>query len=143
MKSDNMLMFLVQDDLALIREKSSSKEFKKGEIVLKEGVICHNVYRLVKGRVKVVTDVRGEEVVVGHLEPGELLGVASFLNGSGIAATAIASEKCECEVIAAHDLQSLLESVPGMAVRFYRSLGSVLADRLDLVLKQVTPPVLS
>ncbi|MEO5349934.1 MAG: cyclic nucleotide-binding domain-containing protein [Magnetococcus sp. YQC-3] len=140
MNKSNMLSFLLESDLSLIGEKATRQPFKEGEVVLKEGTISHSLYRLMKGAVKVVTHVRGEEVVVARLGPGELLGVASLLNGSAIAATVVASEESEFELIAAHDLQSLLESVPGLAVRFYRSLGSVLANRLDLVLNQVAQP---
>ncbi|MBF0191820.1 MAG: cyclic nucleotide-binding domain-containing protein [Magnetococcales bacterium] len=140
MNKDDMLRFLIKDDMARLSEKSTRRVFKKGDIILKEGVVAHSLYRLIKGSVKVVKDVRGEDVVISRLGPGELLGIASLLNGTAIMATVVAKEESEFELIALHDLQSLLESMPGLAVRFYRSLGAVLMDRLDLIVHQVVSP---
>ncbi|MBF0162523.1 MAG: cyclic nucleotide-binding domain-containing protein [Magnetococcales bacterium] len=136
----SMLPFLLDDDLALIRSKSTRTVFKKGEVVLQEGAISRSLYLLVSGQVNVVKDVLGEEVVITRLEPGELLGIASLLNGSPIGATVLASAESTFELIATPDLHALLESIPGLAVRFYRSLGAVLASRLDAVLQQVAQP---
>ncbi|MBF0182767.1 MAG: cyclic nucleotide-binding domain-containing protein [Magnetococcales bacterium] len=134
------LKFLVESDIALISSRFNRQHFSAGETVLTEGVVSQSLYLLVQGSVKVVRNVLDEEVVIARLGPGEMLGVTSLLDGSAISTTVITNEPCEFDWIALTDLHSLLESVPGLAVRFYRSLGALLADRLDTVLSQVTPP---
>ncbi|WP_193771246.1 Crp/Fnr family transcriptional regulator [Candidatus Magnetaquicoccus inordinatus] len=140
MNKNKMLKYLIDSDLQLISAHFNRQTYAAGETIFSEGVVLHALHLLVSGSVKVVRNNLDKEVVVAQLGPGELLGVTSLLDGSTISATVITVEPCEFDWIAFTDLHSLLELVPGLATRFYRSLGSVLADRLDTVLNQVTLP---
>ncbi|MBF0098096.1 MAG: cyclic nucleotide-binding domain-containing protein [Magnetococcales bacterium] len=140
MNKNKMLKFLIDSDFQLISARFNRQTFATGATVLTEGTVSPALYLLVSGSVKVVRDVLDEEVVVAQLGPGEMLGITSLLDGSAISATVVTNEPSAFDWITMTDLHALLESVPGLATRFYRSLGSVLADRLDAVLSQVTPP---
>jgi hypothetical protein len=54
----------------------------------------------------------------------------SFLENTGASASVIADEAVEVSVIDEIRVRSLLESVPGFAIRFYKTLAVNLAHRL-------------
>ncbi|MBF0309854.1 MAG: cyclic nucleotide-binding domain-containing protein [Magnetococcales bacterium] len=135
------LRFLSEGDARLMAEVSKRRTFKKGETILKEGNVAPGLYILRTGAVRVEMDSRGDSVLVARLEPEEIMGIPSFLDGSPVSASLVADvAKTEVDFLNSVDLQAMLESKPGFAIRFYRSLATILSARLNAAMERLVPP---
>ena len=54
--------------------------YKKGELIIKEGDFGLSIYKVVKGRVDLFTDMNGKEVSLTTIGPGAVIGEMIFLN---------------------------------------------------------------
>jgi len=55
-------------------------QFKKGELIVKEGDFGISVYKIVKGAVKIFSLSEEREIVLAQLGPGEFIGEMAFLS---------------------------------------------------------------
>ena len=127
---DSKLKFLTTEDYNLLLEKSTVATYNKNEMILKEGRLCDSIYMVRKGLVRVERAASGKGVAIAFLEPGEIFGEMSFLEGIPATAAIIAEEEVEVNVFEKTELYSLLSSVPGLSARFYQSLSHNLSARL-------------
>lgn len=122
--------FLTQDDERLLLERAKRVHYKPGEAILEEGSRRQAIFVIRSGLVGVEVAHLGRGVALRQLGPGAVFGEMSFLESSAASASVIAREDAEVDVIEGTFVHSLLESVPGMAARFYQSLAVTLAQRL-------------
>ena len=127
---DSKLKFLTSDDFNVLLEKAQVATYKQHEVILKEGRLSQSIYLVRKGLVRVERAASGRGVAISFLEPGEVFGEMSFLEGVPTSAAAIAQEDVEICVLDKQNLYSLLTSVPGLSDRFYQSLAHNLSSRL-------------
>lgn len=124
------LEYLTDHDWNLLLEKAETLTFPKGETILAQGSQTRSIYLLVQGYASVESSHAGQGIYLNQIGPGEIFGEISFLENLGATASVIASETAEVQVITEQYLLSLLNSVPGLATRFYHSLALTLAQRL-------------
>ncbi len=127
---DSKLKFLTTEDYNLLLEKSTVVTYGKNETILKEGRLCDSIYMVRKGLVRVERAASGRGVAIAFLEPGEVFGEMSFLEGIPSTAAVIAEDEVEVNIFERTELYSLLSSVPGLSTRFYQSLAYNLSGRL-------------
>ena len=127
---DSKLKFLTTEDYNLLLEKSTVATYGKNEIILQEGRLCDSIYMVRKGLVRVERAASGKGVAIAFLEPGEIFGEMSFLEGIPTTGAVIAEDEVEVNVFKRTELYSLLASVPGLSTRFYQSLAHNLSGRL-------------
>ena len=72
----------------------------------------------------------GEETAPVLLGAGEVFGELSFLSNEGASASVVALEELEVGVLERDHLYRLLEQLPDLAGRFYKSLAVLVANRL-------------
>lgn len=127
---DNKLKFLTAEDYKLLLEKAEVNTYQQNDIILPEGRSSDSIYLVRKGLVRVERSASGKGVAIAFLEPGEVFGEMSFLEGVATSIAVVAEAEVEVSILERNNLNSLLASVPGLSARFYQSLASNLATRL-------------
>jgi len=122
----NRLPYLSPNDWALMIDRAKQVSFKKGEILIQQGVGSKTMYIVAKGKVNV--SVFGNSL--GKIAPGEICGEMAFLEDSIPSATATADEAVQAFALDWKILGELFELFPHLASRYYRSLAVNLSRRL-------------
>lgn len=96
------------------------------QILLKEGEYSNSMYWVQSGQL-VVTKKRGiEEIVLGHIYSGELVGEISFLDQEARSATVKALGECDLIEIPRETIDSIFKTQP----KWLEILVKTLAERL-------------
>jgi CRP/FNR family transcriptional regulator, cyclic AMP receptor protein len=121
------LTYLTVNDWALVADKASRVQFKKGEMLVQRGKKGNGVYLLLKGGARVQIPSRVRAVTIG---PGEICGEMSLLEDAPASTSVVADEDIEAYHLDRSTLETLFELFPHLASRFYRSLARSLSRRL-------------
>ena len=124
--SKHGLIYLTANDWALVIDKATRVQFKKGTILIQKGKRANGVYLLLNGSARVVIPSKASRT----LGSGEVCGEMSFLEDSAASASVIAEGNVEAYHLDIPTLQSLFELYPHLGSRFYRSLATNLSRRL-------------
>lgn len=125
------LVDLTDDDRAMLMKAGRSKQYRKDDLSVEEGETIHGISIVLSGRVRVVRSYMGTAITIATISQGEIFGEMGLIEGMPASASVICDDDtCEVLLIDSPKLDLLLQSVPGMAVRFYRSLSSVLSHRV-------------
>jgi CRP-like cAMP-binding protein len=129
--SKHGLVYLTANDWALIADKASRVQFKKGQALIHRGIKADGIYLVVKGSARVQIHAQPKAATI---DPGEICGEMSLLEDAPASAGVIAEEDLEAYYLDRPTLESLFELFPHLASRFYRSLARNLSRRLrDLI----------
>lgn len=114
----------------------NTKRILKDEILISEGGKNHDMFWVVSGQLSVqkVNTTTGEQVEIGQVQAGELVGEMSFLDNLPRSASVKAHTDCEVLVIPQHSFISLLEAQP----KWFRSIMQTLSKRLRDANTQIT-----
>ncbi len=127
---DSKLKYLTAEDYDVLLEKAQVATYQKYDVIIQEGRLSEAIYLVRKGMVRIERAASGRDVAIAFLEPGEVFGETSFLEGVPSSVAAIAQEDVEVCILDEQTLYSLLTSVPGLSNRFYQSLAHNLSSRL-------------
>src|SRR5260370_17085606 len=116
--SKNGLVYLTDNDWAMVADKASRAHFKKGDALVQRGKKADRVYLLLKGTARV--QIRSQ-LTLRAIGPGEICGEMSFLEDAPASASVIAEGDVEAYHLDRPTLQSLFELFPHLASRFSRS----------------------
>jgi CRP/FNR family cyclic AMP-dependent transcriptional regulator len=131
-------LFMPMDDneRAAVAEIMDEVTFKAGQQIFHErdqGGIC---YVIRTGRIELaVTDESGEKLVLDILEPGELCGELSLLDGGNRSTTAVALTDVEALVLERPEFVSFLRKQPDASLDVLSALAKRIR-RADKLLKQ-------
>ena len=89
-----------------------SEEFQPGEVIIKEGDINRDIIVLTEGVVEIIQTGEEGDYALGEINPPDLLGEISFLDGKPRAATARAKTKVEVFVLDYEKLKGEMQEVP-------------------------------
>jgi CRP-like cAMP-binding protein/SAM-dependent methyltransferase len=122
---------LTSEDRNLLAEVGQASTLNKDELILEEGSVRQVLFIVLSGRVRVVRTHLGTPVTIATISAGQIFGEMAFLEGIGSSASVFADiDATKLLALQGNRIQSLLRSVPGLAVRFYESLAIILANRL-------------
>jgi CRP-like cAMP-binding protein len=127
-KQAEMTVFLSNQDWELLLEKAETRLYQPDDVILQMGEQPQAMYLISKGQVRI--EQRPGRVLAYH-GPGAVFGEMSFLQGKEASASVIAVDKVEIRIMHLIHVNSLLNSVPGLATRFYQTLAVTLAQRLQ------------
>lgn len=127
---DSRLKYLTIEDYSVLLEQAQVATYKQHDVILKEGRLSQAIYLVRQGTVRIERAATGRDVAIAFLEPGEVFGEVSFLEGVPTTDAAIAQEDVEIFVINQAQLTGLLDTQPGLSDRFYQSLVHNLSSRL-------------
>ncbi|MFH1269657.1 MAG: patatin-like phospholipase family protein [Candidatus Omnitrophota bacterium] len=108
----------------LIQERISFKEYKKGDIIYREGAPPDALYAVVLGRVIIYTqDECGKEAILEYLHRGKYFGIISLLTGEPHSVTARAINDCLLLIIRKGDFDFILKKIPCLAIDLSQTLS--------------------
>ena len=111
-QNTSLLSELSAEELFELMGRMNLRSFGKGETVVKEGEEGHSLYIIRYGKVKVVTRIKDEEVVLARLGGDDFFGEVSFLTGRPRTADIIAEEPTELMELRRDDLNSVIARHP-------------------------------
>jgi CRP/FNR family cyclic AMP-dependent transcriptional regulator len=138
--SKHGLVYLTANDWALVADKASRVQFKKGDVLVQRGRRANGVYLLLKGTAKVQIPSQPAARIIGA---GEVCGEMSFLEDAPASANVVAEEEVQTYHLDRPTLQSLFELFPHLGSRFYRSLATNLSRRLRELIEPSTEVTLT
>lgn len=125
---------LEMDEMLKITEMSRHLNYKKGEIIFREGEDLESLYIVHKGRVKIYQLFEsGKEQLLRILESGEFMGELALFTKKTLDSYAEAMEKTEICAIHRNDMQKLMQENPSIAVKILEQFS----NRLDQTEKLV------
>jgi len=109
-------------------------QFKKGDLLLRQGDASDRVLRVRSGEIEVLREVGATSVLLGHVRDGEWLGEMGVIEGRSRSATARAVTDGEAEVLTARQFLERVSSDPALA----RDLILRLSMRLRRIEDKIT-----
>ena len=96
------------------------------EVLVREGESSNCMYWLQNGKLAVSHKKEGQEVILGHITSGELVGELSYLDGARRSATVTAVEPSDLVLIPHETIDQVFKSQP----KWLEILFKTLAERL-------------
>ncbi|MDD5119885.1 MAG: patatin-like phospholipase family protein [Candidatus Omnitrophica bacterium] len=128
---------LSKADLAIIHAKSQIVEYCKGQNIYEEGSGPSAFYCIISGRVQIYTkDKNGGRLILEYLHRGKYFGIISLLTNEPHSVSSEAINDCHILVINKEDFDSVLESIPHLAIDLSRTLSRRL-KRKDIHQKKI------
>lgn len=125
---------LTDDEMLKIVDMSVHRNFKKGETIYQEGEPLEYLYIVHQGRVKIYQLFEsGKEQLLRILEPGEFMGELALFTEKTQVSYAEALENTKICMIHRHDMQSLMQEYPTIAIKILEQFS----NRLDKTEKLV------
>ena len=99
-----------------------SVQYKEGDVLTREGDENRDLYILSKGTLEI--SVKGDDgpVVVGEVQPPEIIGEISFLNGSPRTATITAKTEAEVYILSYYQVEHEMSDIPAWFKLILRTL---------------------
>ena len=111
----------------------TTKIFKKKQFVFKEGDRAEEMYIIKSGKIRIMANVMGKNVVVGRLGKNSFFGEVALLRNARHSATAVAEEDAELAVITKDMLEQHLIQLPQWLQTVIRSLAHRLNDTMQRI----------
>jgi len=100
-----------------------SRRFAAGESICRLGDDGDSMMAVVVGSVRISRPtVRGKEIILADLQPGELFGEIALLDGRSRSADAMALTNCELMVLPRRDVLAFLEKNPAVCMKLMEIL---------------------
>jgi len=109
------------------------KEFKRGEVLFKEGEPGKEMYVIQTGKVNITKTVRATEKILATLGAGEFFGEMSILNQKPRSAGAVMAEDGKLLVIDPRTFEAMIRGNVEIAVRLIKKLSDRLSEADDQI----------
>ena len=119
---------------------SMLRQFKKGDVLLRQGDASDHVLRVTFGELEVLREVGTSSFVLGRVQGGEWLGEMGVIENANRSATARATEDGEVEVLTAEEFFDRVSNDPAMARSLIRRL-SIRLRQVEDKLAAALPPL--
>ncbi len=114
----------------IVRPEFKSREFNKGDIIIKEGETSEEFFEMVSGS----AEVHRNNKKVGYIYEGELFGEISLLTDKLRGATVIATENCMIRSISKDNFFDMIES----SSNFSNTISRIMARRIASLNDRIT-----
>lgn len=130
------------EDLERILAGASVRRVEEGAVVFEQGMPADAVFILLHGRVKAVqVTADGHQIVVRHIGPGELFGIAPALRSPVYPASAIAVQETLALAWPTADWSTAFARLPTLAMAVVATVGERLRDANERLLELSTEEV--
>lgn len=129
---------LLQADVVHVLQAGRTRSLAEDEMLIEEGRVSRSVHVVLGGRLRVTRPYAGSQITIATLGAGDVLGEMGFIEGSSASASVLAEEGgAQVLEVETDQVEVLLQSVPGLAVRFYRSVGIALSQRVRRLINTI------
>lgn len=111
-----------QEDCEVLVTVMGTREYKDGEIIVKEGDSDHTLFILVAGKIAVNSNIGGQDTTVYTMKAGECAGTRAFVDLAPRQATLRAVGDTTVYTLLPEDFERLLDSHPRVVYKFMRGL---------------------
>lgn len=117
------------EELHKVFSISAKKMYRAGDVIFRENTIGDKLYVIITGKVRITKKMAGkeEEMPLSMLKQGDCFGEMAILDNSPRYATATAEADC---ILIAINEAVLRNSEPGICLKLYKNVGSVLSEKL-------------
>lgn len=109
------------------------QNFRKGDMIIREGQGGGNLHIVISGQAEVVKGLRGgssKGQKLAKLQRGSVFGEMSVFDGAPYSASVRAVSECDVHIIRGSDFENFLQSNPQAAYGIFRTLLSSISNRL-------------
>jgi CRP/FNR family transcriptional regulator, cyclic AMP receptor protein len=131
-QTTRFLPFLDSAEESALLAAAPTKTVDRGQLVLDQNVQLKAIFLIQEGAVRVERREGDQTVPLAILETGEFFGEMSFVDGEPTSARVIADARTQLRIIDEATVNGLIKKDPAFAGRLYRSIASILAERLRL-----------
>jgi CRP/FNR family transcriptional regulator, cyclic AMP receptor protein len=131
-QTTRFLPFLDSAEESALLAAAPTKTVDRGQLVLDQNVQLKAIFLIQEGAVRVERREGDQTVPLAVLEAGEFFGEMSFVDGEPTSARVIADARTQLRIIDEATVNGLIRKDPAFAGRLYRSIASILAERLRL-----------
>lgn len=125
-----------------ILDQAVSRRFDEGTAIFREGHDAERFYLLLDGYLRVVRSTPGgDQIIVLHISPGQLFGIAPALQRDTYPATAIAAAEAITLSWPVRLWDDFTTRYPGFATESYKTLGQRLGQIHDTLTEMATQAV--
>lgn len=120
---------LPDDVLDAILQQATPMRLKEGSMLFKQGDAATHFYVLLQGHLKIVQiSPDGEQVIVRHVRPGDIFGIARAMQRSHFPATNIAVQESLVLAWPSDYWDELVRQSPAFAANAFQTVGQRLQD---------------
>ena len=109
---------------------SESREFKKGELIIRQGAVESDMYLLLSGSATVYRNTPEGRIELSRIQPGDLFGEIAFIRASERSADIEAMEDLSVLSFSAEKLKKDLKFFPNIVAKLNFNISYILAGRL-------------
>jgi CRP-like cAMP-binding protein len=125
-----------------ILDQAVSRRYDEGTAIFREGHDADRFYLLLDGYLRVIRSTEGgEEIIVLHISPGQLFGIAKALERDTYPATSIAAAESIALSWPTRLWSEFAETYPGFATESYKTLGRRLGEIQTTLTEMATQAV--
>lgn len=129
---------LTNRELKRVERIVHRRRFQTNEIVIQAWVPRSGLFVVENGSVNVVRQLSsGEDVVIGSLGPGELLGEFAILDDSPRSTSIVAAEPSDMIGFFRPDLMDLIETDPSLGFKILYRVSQIMTGRLNEVVESL------
>ncbi len=115
---------LPETELRAVADLAATRRLRRGQLLFSEGESSEHLFILATGRMKIfLTSLRGDELLLAVVGPGEALGELSVLDGLPRSASAQALDDVTLVALPAAALRMLLGRSPALALAWAQELS--------------------
>jgi CRP/FNR family transcriptional regulator, cyclic AMP receptor protein len=132
LKEVNLFDGVEQKVINQIFELGLVQNFRKGDLVVREGMHGGNLHIVINGKAEVIKTSKGKSKgkQLAKLGRGSIFGEMSVFDGAPYSASIRALEDCDIHIIRGSDFKNFLESNPRTAVGILSTMISSISNRL-------------
>jgi CRP-like cAMP-binding protein len=130
LKSLPFFQDLANWQLKRVTEIVFERTYEENETLFEQGQPGAALFLIIEGRVAIELENSGRRTILAQLEKGHFLGELALLDESPRSATARAVVKTKTLALYRNDLKRLIATDPATACLIYRSLATIVCDRL-------------
>ncbi|MCB2198104.1 cyclic nucleotide-binding domain-containing protein [bacterium] len=128
-------------DWKLMSDLFHVRDYSAGEVIFEKGTPGLGMYVIVDGRVKIVTEEKGKDVVLTTLNHGDFFGEMSLIDEIERSAGAVAETQTRLVGLFRPQLQQLMTHRPRLGITLFERLAKIVVQRLrysnQLLLQQM------
>ncbi|SNT39344.1 Crp/Fnr family transcriptional regulator [Tropicimonas sediminicola] len=133
---------LDREQIRQILDDATSRRYEEGATIFQEGHDAERFYLLLDGYLRVIrTTPDGEQIIVLHISPGQLFGIAKALQRSTYPATAVAAAESIALSWPMRLWESYVAQYEGFATESYKTLGQRLGEIQTTLTEMATQAV--
>ncbi len=135
---------LQDEEIEIITRDCDERNYKAGEVILKEGALPVELFVVLEGECEVRSHFRGQEIPIAKIGPTEVFGEVGFVDEFPRSANVIAIKPTRVLILKKPDFQKIINANPALGVKLYRNLAYILARRIretDNKVKQLFIPL--